>query len=116
MAKCKYCGRSGFFLSVNQYGLCNNCASAISIEVNSKLRVIQDSINLVKGSEKLDTRLSRCDLVIKLASEIANKYESKGITVMDPPAKELLKLYKEGRDEIIKDTIKSIKKPQPKLK
>lgn len=107
MAKCKYCGRGGLFLSLNQYGLCNNCATAISIEVNSKLRVIQESISLVKESKKLDTRLSRCDLVIKLASEIEEKFESKGITVMDPSAIELMKLYKDGRDEIIIDSLTS---------
>jgi hypothetical protein len=104
MAKCKYCGRGGLFLSLNQYGLCSNCAGAISIEMNSRLRVIQESINLVKESRKLDIRLSRCDLVIKIASEIVEKFESKGITVMDPSATELLRRYKAGRDEIIKDS------------
>ena len=105
MARCKFCGRSGIFLSVNQYGLCNNCATSISYEINSTLRVIQDSIELVKTSKNLETRLSRADVVIKLASEIVDKFESKGITVMDPSAKDLLRRYKEGRDDIIKDSL-----------
>jgi len=105
MARCKFCGRSGIFLSVNQYGLCNNCATSISYEINSTLRVIQESIELVKTSKNLETRLSRADLVMKLASEIVDKFESKGITVMDPPAKDLLRRYKEGRDDIIKDSL-----------
>lgn len=104
MSKCKFCGRSGLFFSVDQYGLCNNCATAVSIEIQSKLRVIQESINLVKESKKLDTRLSRCDLVLKLTSEIVDKYESKGITVMEPSATEIMRRYKQGRDEIIKDS------------
>ena len=105
MARCKFCGRSGIFLSVNQYGLCNNCATSISYEINSTLRVIQESIELVKTSKNLETRLSRADVVMKLASEIVDKFESKGITVMDPPAKDLLRRYKEGRDDIIIDSL-----------
>jgi len=105
MAQCKFCDRSGFLLSVNQYGLCNNCATVISFEINSKLRVIQESIDLVKTSKNLDTRLSRADLVIQLASKIVDKFESKGIMLMEPSATELLRRYKEGRDEIIKDSI-----------
>ncbi len=105
MAKCKFCGRGGLFLSLSQNGLCNNCESAVSLEVNSKIRVIQESIELVKNSKKLDTRLSRADVVIKLTSEIVDKFESKGIVMMDPPAGEVLQLYEEGRDEIIKDSL-----------
>ena len=106
MAKCKRCGKGGgLFTRINQYGLCNNCAAVVSIEVNSKLRVIQDSINLVKESKNLDTRLSRADLVIQLASEIVDSFESKGITVMEPSATDLLRRYKDGRDEIIKESL-----------
>lgn len=105
MAKCKLCGKGGLFTHINQYGLCNNCAAVVSIEVNSKLRVIQDSINLVKESKNLDTRLSRADLVIQLTSEIVDSFESKGITVMEPSATDLLRRYKDGRDEIIKESL-----------
>ena len=42
MAECKFCGKKGFFLSVNKDGLCKGCASAIAIQVEQSARIIKE--------------------------------------------------------------------------
>ncbi len=72
MGQCRYCGRSGWLLSVNAVGLCGFCQPAYAIEVPSRSRVIQESQQLISRSTKLDTRLSRCDIVIEQAQGLLN--------------------------------------------
>lgn len=105
MATCKYCKRNGLFLSVNKSGLCTTCNSAIHIEAQSRLRVINDSVQLVNTGKTTATRVSRCDLIVEHGQALL-KYENMGIQVCTPPPSEMVKIYTDKRGRIIKEGLR----------
>jgi len=100
MAQCKYCGRSGWFLSLSREGLCRNCGPTIVRDVVRKGQIINESLKIIKGSRKLETQLSRCDLVIDLAQTLT-EYDKRGINTIQPPPSYLLRDLGAQRDELI---------------
>src|SRR3990172_7345958 len=106
MAACKHCGRSGIFLTVTKNGLCSNCDPIVVMDVLQRVRIINDSMKLVKTSKKLDIKLSRSDLLIQHASALS-KYEERGISTLRPLPSILLKEYKAQRDPMILDFLTS---------
>lgn len=100
MAQCKLCGRSGLFLKVTTNGLCNNCEPGVVVEVNSRFRVIKESMELAETGKTLDTRLSRCELVIEHAQALM-KYERLGIKTTNPPPSVIASTYQAKRKEIM---------------
>lgn len=106
MAKCKYCDKSGFFFTVDSNGLCNECAPVIISIVNNNFRIINESTKLIRESKNFKTKLSRCDLIIKIAEKLL-EYENKGIKTINPPPSEFISQYKNVvRDEIILESLK----------
>lgn len=83
MAQCKYCGRNGWLLQVSDLGVCSNCAPIIAMDVKQRTRIIQESEKLINNSKKLDTKLSRCEVIIEQATALL-KYEQYGINVTTP--------------------------------
>lgn len=102
MAQCKYCGRSGWFLALTANGLCNNCNPIVSMDVIQRARIINDSLKLVRESKKLDTQLSRCDLIVEHASALM-KYEQLGIPTLNPLPSAFVQEYQAMHDQIIVD-------------
>ena len=64
MAQCKWCENKGFFLKVNQYGVCDKCFSFIIIPVQQSIQIIEESTKIVERTKKFDVATSRCDLII----------------------------------------------------
>ncbi len=106
MAQCKMCGKSGWLLSVSNEGLCGTCYAVYINDIRQHPRVIQDCINLVADSKKLDTRLSRCDLLVERA-RVLLQYEEIGIETIKPSPSELISNYTSARNEIIIETVKA---------
>jgi hypothetical protein len=106
MPTCKYCGKSGFFLSVNKDGLCNQCLNIVVPVVQNDLRIINDSVKIINKSKNLKTRLSRCDVIIETAERLLNEYENKGIKVIEPKASVFISEYKKARGKIILQSLK----------
>lgn len=104
MAKCKYCGKNGLFVFVNQDGLCKNCQLIIVGDVNQRFRIINDSMKLIEESKNLKTRLGRCDTLIEHARELT-RYENLGINTITPSPSDLVSAYLARKDEIIVDNI-----------
>jgi len=105
MATCKYCGKSGFFVSVGVDGLCSQCTYIITPVVERNLKVINESIELIRKSKNFKTRLSRCDLILEIAEKLM-KYENKGILVITPTPSEFISVYSDMRDKIILENLK----------
>jgi len=105
MATCKWCGKKGFFLSVDRNGLCLPCCRALKLEAESRLRVIRESQDLVNKSKKLDTVLSRIDTIIEHCDALL-KYEKAGINIIEPPPSTIIKIANDSRHGAI---IKSVK-------
>ncbi len=106
MGQCKWCSRSGWFLSLNSSGLCNNCAPLVSLDASQRIRILNDSLKIVTESKNLDTRLSRLDLLLEHANALL-KYEQRGISVTDPPPSYFINKFGKMRDQIIIETLKA---------
>lgn len=104
MATCKICNRNGLFLSVNKHGLCTTCNAGLIIEAQSRLRVINESMELADNGKTLATRLSRCDLVIEHAQALV-KYERIGVRVISPLPSVIVKTYTDNKVKIIKEEL-----------
>lgn len=100
MGTCRWCGKSGWFVSVNKQGLCSGCNTAITLEASQKVRIIQESKDIVMKSKKLDTKLSRLDLMLEVATDLL-KYEDKGIEVIDPPPSEIIRMIQTDQQELV---------------
>jgi hypothetical protein len=105
MAQCKWCGKSGFLFPVNQHGICSNCETVINMEIQSRIRILFDSLKIVGETKNIDTFISRVDLIIQ-HSEALMKYEKKGIPTTDrPPSKsppsEIFNAFQSKRDTLI---------------
>ena len=100
MAKCRYCDRGAWNLRVNADGLCPQCAPAVTASIQSIARVISESLDLVERSKKLDTRLSRCDVVIDKAKALM-AYQAVGIPTISPPPNQLVAQMEERKRELI---------------
>lgn len=107
MAKCKWCDRSGWFLRLNSVGLCNNCSPLVKFDVQQRLKILNDSINIVNESKNLDTRLSRLDLLLEHANALY-RYEQRGIPVVEPSPSAVLENFRGRKDQIILETLRTI--------
>jgi len=68
------------------------------------LRIINDSVKLVEESKKVETRISRCDLLLQHLNELL-KYERRGIEALNIPPSALISRYASMRDQIIVETL-----------
>ena len=92
MAQCKMCGKKGFLLSVSVNGLCKSCDPIVVMDIQQRGRIINDCMNLIDKSKNIDTRLSRCELLIKHAKALL-EYEHKEIPTLNPSPSQLLSNY-----------------------
>jgi hypothetical protein len=109
MASCKWCKKSGIFLSVDNRGLCKKCAAAISFDLQQRSRVIASSLQIINDGKKFKTRYERCDLVLEHAYQL-EKYEKSGISVSETLPSKLILDLDELKDELLNEEIESIAK------
>ncbi len=100
MATCKYCGRSGLFFKVSKSGLCDFCTNGIVMEVQSRLKILNELARLIENSKNLDVRLSRCDVIVENAQALM-KFENKGIDVISPLPSQYINRYSSEKSEIL---------------
>lgn len=106
MSVCKWCRRSGWFLSVTSDGLCKKCEPAVVLAVQSRHRIINDSTKIIDESKNVSTRVKRCDLVLDLLGELV-KYEERGIPTIQPPPGAFIRKVQVTRDEVISEGLES---------
>lgn len=100
MAQCKLCSRSGWLLSISQHHLCKTCEPYVQLDLQQRVRIIQDSLGIVKSSRNLDTKLSRIQVAIDHLRALQN-YERRGIETILPPPSEAIRNYERKRQEEI---------------
>jgi hypothetical protein len=85
------------------------------MEVTSRVRVLTESEDLVEKGKTLDTRLSRCDVILEHAQAL-QQYEQRSIRTTNPPPSALVKKYQAKRDVIILEGLKEeARKTQEKV-
>jgi len=102
MSRCRLCDRKSLFLSVSRDGLCKNCQPIVEMDVRQRVRIMQDSLEIINKSKKLDTRISRCELFLDHASKLL-MYENKSIPTMEPLPSRLIQKYGLIKDNIINE-------------
>jgi hypothetical protein len=102
LARCRWCDRSGWLLSANQFGVCGSCAPTIGLDISQRVRILQESAALAENGKTLSTRLSRCDLAIEHARALT-KYEEKGISVLSIPPSTIARELEERRTRLVLD-------------
>jgi hypothetical protein len=107
MADCRLCERSGLFLSLTANGLCKSCDPIVAMDVTQRARILGDSVRLVMESSKLDTRVSRCDLILQHATALIN-YERCGIPTLNPLPSTLAREYRDKRDTIVLEGLEKL--------
>jgi hypothetical protein len=133
MAQCERCRKKGFFVFVNEKGLCKYCAAQsqcrlcekwttllitshglcydcrniFEMDVTQRLRIMNDCEKLVDNSKNMNTRLSRCDLLLEHAQALL-KYEKKKIPTIKPYPSQYLKEYTAKRSQIILEGITEV--------
>lgn len=106
MALCKWCGRSGRFLSVNQEGLCKRCSSVVGYEISEKVRSLNELLKIFLGDEELKAALSHCDLIINQASFLT-KFEAKGIVTLTTPPSVVVQQYQDLKEKLPREWFKA---------
>ncbi len=101
-----YCGRSGWLLAVDSVGLCSQCRPAYTLTLSQRSSVIEESHELVEASTKLDTRLSRCDVIIDQAQGLLD-YERHSVSTIEPPPLELIRSTIVLKDRLILEAMQA---------
>lgn len=105
MGQCKYCGKKGFFLSVDKDGLCRNCAPALLMQVQQSIRVIKESEDIINRSKLIDTRISRCDTILVHLKRLI-ELEQKGIPTLNILPSKLFQQVTNERNKILSENMK----------
>jgi hypothetical protein len=79
----------------------------VKFDVQQRLKILNDSINIVNESKNLDTRLSRLDLLLEHANALY-RYEQRGIPVVEPSPSAVLENFRGRKDQIILETLRTI--------
>jgi tetratricopeptide (TPR) repeat protein len=100
MGKCKYCGRNGFFLFVDEDGLCKKCAPLLKWEVDRRVRIIKESDAIIKRSKNTSTICSRYNTILANLNRFI-ELEQKGLTPINDSAKKLFQEVSEERNSFL---------------
>lgn len=100
MAKCRYCGKRGFFTRTDADGLCKGCAPVVAVVVQSAARVITESNDIINTSKNHATRISRCDVILDRLSPLRD-LEAKNIPTISPSPSVLRRIFTEERETIV---------------
>ena len=106
MAQCKWCNKRGLFLSVDSNGLCRNCQPRI-LEIQSRARVLGESMRLAHDGKTFGTRLSRCDLAIEHA-EFLSEFERRGVPTVSPSPSVILNEFRTLRTQLVVNEAKTV--------
>lgn len=70
MSICPRCGKKGLFLRLGKYGLCKQCESEMMMFVPDRIRLIDESTDIIIKSNNVETVLSRTEFKRSKLEEI----------------------------------------------
>jgi len=88
------------FLSVSKIGLCSSCQQLVLMEARDRVRIINDSIEIIKKTQNINVTLSRFDLLLEHFKALI-EYEKKGINFLSYSPTEALRKLTGDRDNTI---------------
>ena len=107
MAKCNYCLKKGFFLSVDKNNLCNECSPSVLSQIENRARIVSESLKLAQTGKTFSTRISRIDVLIDNLDKL-QAYEAKNIPTITPTPSLLIQDIRVLRQETITNEINEL--------
>jgi len=111
MATCKYCGKNGLFLKINNLSHCQQCADFIKDDIKNRVRIVEESLQTISLSKNEVTLKTRSKVLIDNLIFLMNEYQPLGLITTNPDPKTLLMLIIENEND---QNIESLSK-SPKL-
>jgi hypothetical protein len=97
MRKCKWCGKSGWFLNISKEGLCQKCDPEVKARIMYASRIMNESLVMMRRAKNIETQLSRGQLAIEQLQEII-PYHNKGLVILRPSPQEMVaRIHHQGR-------------------
>ncbi len=107
MATCKHCDRKGWFLKLDNNGLCTACQPIVIPDVIARHKAIQRSLEPANRAAGLKTRVGKCDIIVEHAKALL-RYERKGINTTSPLPSEFITEYQQVRRAHIREAARSV--------
>ena len=113
MRTCKWCGKSGWFLTLSKDGYCQTCEADVKSAIIHATQVLNECLRLMKKAPDLDLRLSKAKLAIKKLRELLPYYQ-KGLVRLKPSPQEwVIRIHSEERkmanqhiNSLLKDAVR----------
>ena len=100
MAQCKNCEKRGFFVGVDNNGLCTSCVQVFLPQIVNYCRIVVESGKIVKNSKNGKTIISRCGVGLDALSRLY-PFDRRGIPTLTVPLVALEAQFKSIRSETI---------------
>lgn len=100
MRKCQECGRTGSRRS-DTVALCEVCYAAIAKEVQERVRIIKEALQLFKDEKTLPAKLRHWDRILAQV-EALYQYEQREILTTCPPPSTLLQDFRARREALLR--------------
>lgn len=108
MAACKWCGRTGWFLTTSKNGLCSKCKTTVQAKVEYLTRAVNESLAVVnREDESLDMRLKGCQAAVKYLREMVPLNEKGVVELKIPPQEWVARIYMQER-KLVRTHIKDL--------
>ena len=88
---------------MNARSLCEECDADFQPYFARCVEIIQESIKLIEASPSVETKVSRCEVIIQRCENL-REYEIKGIPTIDPPPSKVLQVARQQREELLSST------------
>ncbi len=105
---CNYCEKSGWLLSLNGDGLCDNCNRMLSSRIKRTIQIISKTAETIDKAKTLKTKLSQLSLIENTVQKNIIPIEEKGIKALNQTSSEILDQIKNRRDEAILEYLKDL--------
>ncbi len=105
---CKYCEKSGWLLSLNSDGLCDNCNKTLSSQIRRTIQTISKTTETISRVKRLKTKLSQLSLIEDTVQKHILPLERKGIKATNQTSYQILEQVKNLQDEIIAEHLKEL--------
>ncbi len=100
MRKCQECGRAGS-QRPGTVDLCEVCDAAIAKDVQERVRIIRETLQLLKEEKTLRAKLRHWDRILAQV-ETLYQYEQREILTTCPPPSTLLQDFRAMRDALLR--------------
>lgn len=98
MPRCVRCQKSGWFLTVNSKGVCENCGQALILESETTIRVVEESYRIATKTKNIDTMLSRLAVAENRAMDLMGVAE---LIEISPHPESVIETIASAREQLV---------------